>query len=80
MEYEEFSLNGGGRPNATVLEPKLNPDNTIIIHPVEEKMYSKEELFKAFTYGFQNKEGKLEQDLISVLMDRFDKWVNSNSN
>ena len=27
-----------------VFVPKLNPDNTIIIHPVEEKMYSREEI------------------------------------
>jgi hypothetical protein len=25
-------------------KPKLNPDNTIIIHPVEEKMYSREKV------------------------------------
>jgi hypothetical protein len=29
---------------------KLNPDNTIIIHPVEEKMYSLEEICKASMY------------------------------
>ena len=29
-------------------KPKLNPDYTIIIHPVEEKMYSGEEIVKKF--------------------------------
>lgn len=54
---------------------KIKPDNTIIIHPFKEKTYTKNDMFKAFMYGFQNDGGKLEQDLVEVLLSRFDKWI-----
>lgn len=41
-------------------KPKLNPDNTIIIHPLEEKMYSRQDMQDAWTNGFESsEEGKM---------------------
>ena len=74
IEYEEFSLNGGGRPNATVLEPKLNPDNTIIIHPVEEKMYSREEVIQVIK-GFDG--ARFAAEHMEKGFDT-DKWIEEN--
>ena len=62
VEHEEFSLNGGGRPNATVLEPKLNPDNTIIIHRIVEKVYNKQDLLE-LTMGNSNIIDWIEENL-----------------
>lgn len=47
VEYEygfSLKLRAGGQSHAYKL--KLNPDNTIIIHPVEEKMYNREEVIE----------------------------------
>jgi hypothetical protein len=56
------------------MQLKLNPDNTIIIHPVEEKMYSREEVIaiakKAADWGYNNpldNEGEIT-----------DKWIEEN--
>ena len=77
VEYEEFSLNGGGRPNAVVLEPKLNPNNTIIIHPVEEKMYSREEVINAFKYAFKEaKEAVIWSSDYPIYVAN--KWIEEN--
>jgi hypothetical protein len=56
-------------------EPKLNPDNTIIIHPVEEKMYSRDEvekLIKRFYYK------DLADVVNSDLGNGIDKWIEEN--
>ena len=51
-------------------EPKLNPDNTIIIHPVEEKMYSLDNLRNAYDVG-RNYQRTGDIDL------HFDNWIKS---
>lgn len=59
MEVTSYSKSGCGNfePLSTG-KPKLNPDNTIIIHPVKEKMYSREEVIrlceKAAEWGYEN--------------------------
>lgn len=51
-------------------EPKLNPDNTIIIHPAEEKMYSLDDIRNAYDVG-RNYQRTGDIDL------HFDNWIKS---
>lgn len=48
VEYEEWTTMYRGDAN---LRLKLNLDNTIITHLVEEKMYSREDMIHALTFG-----------------------------
>ena len=43
-------------------------------HVVEEKMYSNNELFRAFCHTFVDSDGKLELEMVEILMDRFNKF------
>jgi len=51
---------------------KLNPDNTIIIHPVEEKMYSREEILSFARYVAKVGFG------LNHVESLFDKWIEEN--
>ena len=58
-----------------IYKPKLNPDNTITIHPVEEKMYSRKEvgeLIKKFYYK------DLTDIINSDIGGGIDKWIEEN--
>lgn len=46
VEYQSYGGYCNGVWEHSEYKPKLNPDNTIIIHHVEEKMYSREQVFK----------------------------------
>lgn len=50
--------------------PKLNPDNTIIIHPVEERLYSLDDMINAYNVG-RNYQRTGDIDL------HFDNWIKS---
>jgi len=51
--------------------PKLTSNNEIIIHPIEEKMYSRDEVYKiakvAYRIGAQNHN--------DATVERFDEWI-----
>jgi len=51
--------------------PKLTSNNEIIIHPIEEKMYSRDEMYKiakvAYRMGAQNHN--------DATVERFDEWI-----
>ena len=73
VEYEYFT-------NATlsildkILQPKVNSNNEIIIHPIEEKMYSKDEVATLIRRAFAGVEGKYE--IIEPL--KVNKWIKEN--
>ena len=61
--------------------PKLNPDNTIIIHPVEEKMYSREEIVRLMINAISFGNGLLQVDSESQAKRRdkqINKWIEDN--
>ena len=78
VEYEEKfiqnSLKGYKRMMDEVIEviPKLNPNNSIIIHPVEEKMYSREEMLSFAKYVAKVGFG------LNHTENLFDKWIEEN--
>jgi hypothetical protein len=53
----------------TVNKPKTDADNCIIIHPVEERIYSEEDMEKAFYAGHQRATGD------GRAIPSFDKWI-----
>lgn len=61
-------------PENRKVQLKTDSNNCIIIHPVEEKMYSNNELFRAFCHTFVDSDGKLELEMVEILMDRFNKF------
>lgn len=72
VEYKLMSITKGHHNFIHEYELKLSSDNTIIIHPLEEKMYSKEEvetLISDFYSAFCNSTG-LEQER--------DNWIKEN--
>jgi hypothetical protein len=54
------------------MQLKLNPDNTIIIHPVKEKMYSRDEAIELIEnyriYAWKK----------GLTVNDFDKWIEEN--
>ncbi len=58
---------------------KLRPNNTVILHPVEEKKYSKEELKQAYEKGQENKYNTIsstEGRKVKIIL--FEEWFNKN--
>lgn len=57
---------------------KVDPiNNTITIHPIKSTWSEKEVrdiAFKAYITPFCNTDGKIEPDMLDVLIKRFDKW------
>lgn len=73
VEYYDFEL--PGKPiGRKVFKPKLNPDNTIIIHPVEEKMYSVDVMAKVLI-DFSNNFLKVRNQ---VTESEAKKWIEEN--
>ncbi len=70
VELEIFNPAGG-----MMGKIKLTNNNEVIIIEEKERIYSRNDLFKAYIHSFANSEGKIEQDLIDILIDRFDEWT-----
>ena len=65
--------------NGISYKPKLNPDNTIIIHPVEKKMIPVSEVKSIIIKFYQGLKGLTEEkDRMHLTYDDLDKWIEEN--